>query len=563
MKRFKDFRIATKVAIGFGAMMLVMVLIGIAAYMSINDIEKNLQDISSIRLPSMDYLIETDRDLQQLLVSERSMIFENAKSDLFIALVADYEENLKQSDERWDKYKQIATTPEEKEIIPKYEKARDEWKEVSKRVVEGRKSDTRAGRREALDLTLGLAKEKFEVMREYIDQLIEINLSLADDAHKEASDTHRKTISTLLRRTGAGFLLGIFLAWFISRGITKPISGAVAGLKDIAEGEGDLTTRLDVKSKDEVGELAHWFNLFIEKLQSIIVDISKKAGTLNSSALDLMGLSDQLKSGSGDVSAKSTTAATASEEMSTNMTSVASSVEQASTNINMVATSIEEMTATVGEIAQNSEKARSITDEAVTQAKNASDEVTGLGTAALEINKVTETITEISEQTNLLALNATIEAARAGEAGKGFAVVANEIKELARQTADATLEIKEKIKGVQNSTDGTVTKIQQVSNIINDVNDIVTTIATAVEEQSVTTKEIAGNVSQASMGLQEVNENVAQSSGVSEEIARDISEVNHASIEMSNSSSQVNLNVQGLTKLADQLKDMVGKFRVE
>lgn len=124
-------------------------------------------------------------------------------------------------------------------------------------------------------------------------------------------------------------------------------------------------------------------------------------------------------------------------------------MEEATTNINMIASAAEEMTATIAEIAQNSEKGNAIVGRAVSQAQVVSAKVGELGHAAQQIGKVTETITEISEQTNLLALNATIEAARAGEAGKGFAVVANEIKELAKQTALATEEIKSQISSIQ------------------------------------------------------------------------------------------------------------------
>jgi methyl-accepting chemotaxis protein len=354
----------------------------------------------------------------------------------------------------------------------------------------------------------------------------------------------------------------VMVGLFFTRSIIKPIKRVINKIKDIAEGEGDLTSRLEIKSKDEMGELAQWFNTFIDKLQLMIKNIAGNAETLNRSSSQLSNLSGQMSEGASQMASKANSVAAAGEEMSSNMNSVASAMEEASTNVGMVATSAEEMTATINEIAQNSEKARSITNEAVSRAQDASVKVDELGNAAQEIGKVTEAITEISEQTNLLALNATIEAARAGEAGKGFAVVANEIKELARQTAEATREIKERIDGIQNSTSGTVSEIEQILKVINDVNEIVSTIATAVEEQSLTTKEIATNVAQASQGIQEVNENVSQSSSVSSEIAKDITDVNQAVGEMSNSSSQINLNSAELSKLAEELSEMVRRFKI-
>ncbi len=387
------------------------------------------------------------------------------------------------------------------------------------------------------------------------------SISATQDQHEFLAASHAIRNTNIIIALVAGLIVAVFV-FFSARSIVRPINAAVAGLKDIAQGEGDLTMRLEASTKDEVGELARWFNTFIEKLQGIIKDITGGVETLSSSSTELSAISEQMTQSSQNVSDKATTVSAAAEEMSTNMNTVAAAMEQSATNTNMVATASEQMSATIGEIARNAEKARGISDEAAQKASSASTNMDQLGAAANAIGKVIETITDISEQINLLALNATIESARAGEAGKGFAVVANEIKELAKQTAEATQDIKEKIEGIQGTTSTTVGQISEIAQVINDVNDVVGTIATAVEEQSAATKDIATNVAQASDGIQEVNENINQSSTVSGEISCDIAEVSVSMNEMSTSSSQVNLSAQELSKLSEELKHMVEQFKV-
>jgi len=352
------------------------------------------------------------------------------------------------------------------------------------------------------------------------------------------------------------------MIYIIANSVAKPINGVVEGLRDAAEGEGDLTKRLNVKSKDEVGELAKWFNIFSGKMQAIIKEVAGNAAQLKLSSSELYEISAALSTGADQTTERAQAVAAASEEMSANMGSVAATMEQAATNINMVASATEEMSVTISEIAQSTEKARKVTNSAVTHAEGASGQVDELGRAAQEIGKVVETITDISEQVNLLALNATIEAARAGEAGKGFAVVANEIKELAKQTAAATGEIKRQVSAIQSSTQVTVVQINDITGVVNEVNDIVSKIAAAVEEQSTTTKEIAGNVAQASQGIGDINMSVGQSNTGAAGIAREIAEVTQAAGNMSNSSAQVNLNAEQLAKLATQLDATVGKFKI-
>jgi methyl-accepting chemotaxis protein len=389
------------------------------------------------------------------------------------------------------------------------------------------------------------------------------------EATRQSSEIEKKTadIQSGVNRGIIVFTLVLiavvsFLSFSIGSAILKPMKAMVLFFKDLSEGEGDLRKRIESNSKDEIGELATWFNTFMGKLQALVKEITKNAESLGHASTGLSAIAGQMAGSSEIMTGRSNTVATAAEEMSANMNSVAAASEQAATNVNMVASAAEEMSATVKEIARNSEKGRTITASAVSQAGGASKKVNELGSAAEEISKVTEVITEISEQTNLLALNATIEAARAGEAGKGFAVVANEIKELARQTAQATQEIKSRIDSIQTSTAETVTQIEQITRVINEANDIVSTIATAVEEQAVTSQEIAGNVSQASQGIQEVNQNVGQSSSVASSISNDMATVNQSVQEISAAGSQVNVNAEDLSNLARTLGQLVGRFKV-
>ena len=393
----------------------------------------------------------------------------------------------------------------------------------------------------------------------YIDNIAAAQAAVA----AELSAASSRSLTIAMSFIGAGFALIILpLTIFLIRSIIVPLKRMIGMLKDIAEGEGDLTARLKDNSGTETQELAEWFNRFVEQVHGIIRDVAGNSKQVNHAAAGLTALSGQLRTGSGDMTGKAMTVAAATEQMSANMNSVASAMEEFSINIGTVATATEEMTATIHEIAQNAGRAKDIAGRAVARVVSASSRVDELGVAAQAIGKVTETITAISSQTNLLALNATIEAARAGEAGRGFAVVANEIKELAQQTAAATEDIREKIQGIQGATGTTVSEIQEVQHVISEVDTIVSTIAAAVEEQSVTTRDIAGNVGQAAQGVQEVNSNVAQADTVTKGIAKDVSSVSQAANEISISAESVQGSAESLSGLARDLDGMVGKFKI-
>lgn len=357
--------------------------------------------------------------------------------------------------------------------------------------------------------------------------------------------------------------LNLFFAWYIVRNLMQPIDETVRTLKDIAEGEGDLTRRLNDSRKDELGELAHWFNAFVSRIHDVVAVISGNAEILTQASAELSTTSQHLSQGAFESKTQSAGVSSAAEQMSNNMREVADSTDGMSQTIRAVAASVEEMNQTIREIARNAERSASVAGEAATLVQVSNSKISNLGSAADEIGKVIEVIQDIAEQTNLLALNATIEAARAGEAGKGFAVVATEVKELAKQTASATDDIRARIEAMQASTGEAVDSIRAISEVINNVNEVSRTIASAVEEQSITTRQISDNVSTTASAAETVARGVAETAIASREITQSISRVDSVLHQTAAGADQSRDAGFRLSKLATDMQSLIGRFRIQ
>ena len=442
---------------------------------------------------------------------------------------------------------------------------------------------------------------------------VEVEFSKAFLNNRSASNRNNSLLYGVL-----AFLGGMVFSMWVGLRITRRIANMNTVMRDVAEGEGDLTTRIDSSSKDELGELAGWFNQFLDKLQNTVREIIENSGILNNSSHDLSTVSTQMAGSSDDMSSKTDAVAQAthimtekinkvansSDEATTNVNSVSSAVEemsatlgqvsqtatQVSENTNTIAVALEEMSATVNEVTKNTEHAANVSKNAADKAKDTQGLMLKLGDSAESVGKVVQVIDEIAEKTNLLALNASIEAARAGEAGKGFNVVANEVKDLSNQTAEATQNIVLQIQEMQENTQTSIKAIEEITGIINELNSVNLTIAGAVEEQSVTTSEVSQTTAEAATSLEEVSKNVSDVSRAAndistnassmaeliEDISANINETARGAVEVSGSAGELNEAVgqvasgsqmvsgksAELSNLANQLQTLTGQFKV-
>jgi methyl-accepting chemotaxis protein len=484
--------ISKKLYLGFGSIVVILILLCITnttvvfqersasrqaalAVESVQSLEAVQLKMMQIRLHLQDYLLTGDKRQHDKMTRESGSL-----AELF------------------NKGRTLAQTETLRDVIVRMETNQRDWLDrfAAPLVTERERVD--GGDATANDLQVLYAKQDPNAWTTSSMSVLDEANAAIRKAQNESAESASGTLSIGTAVSTSVTILAILLcaaiAYRTARSITRPLKDTVGVLRNMAEGEGDLTRRVSQGTGDELGEMGKFFNIFIVKLEGLIGRVASSTKVVAGSSENLFVVSHQMGVGA--------------EETSMQANVVAAAAEQVTRNLQTVAAATEEMTASIGEIAKNASAAAGIASKAVERAHVANVAMDHLEQSSAEIGEVVKVINSIAQQTKLLALNATIEAARAGAAGKGFAVVANEVKELANETAKATKQISEKIEAIRNGTHEAVSVIGDISGIIAQMHDISTTIASAVEEQTATTREIARNVSEAAIGESHVTENI-------------------------------------------------------
>jgi len=521
---FSHLQISTRITAGFTIAILLLVTISGASYWGLGKLSWFISDISESDAALAEYAQSSRADINILRRNEKN---------LFIAIGDTF--STEEFKKRWDAasvhthesleaMNKLVETPKDKETISTIKKNLDAYEAGFRSVyeqIQAGKVTTAQGGNEAIDPYVKPAKLTETMVNEFSVQMDKRMQEMV----KEAEGTAKKVQLTVLLLAAIASLFAVIAAILIIRSITKPLALFLERTTDIAQGEGDLTKRLEVNGSDEIAQISRMFNLFIEKLHGIISQISSTSTQVAASSSQLNSTAERIATGAEEVAAQASTVATAGEEMSATSGDIAQ-------NCQMAAEGAQRASQSAGNGAVVVERTVAVMGQIAAKVQESAKTVESLGDRSDQIGAIIGTIEDIADQTNLLALNAAIEAARAGEQGRGFAVVADEVRALAERTTRATKEIGEMIKAIQRETKGAVAAMEQgvqqveagtveaaksgdaLRDILEQVNDVamqVNQIATAAEEQTATTSEISNNMMQITQVVQDTASGAHQS----------------------------------------------------
>ena len=531
MTWFNNLNFRFKLLLPIVLLALVLIAIATVSMMNFKSVAGSVDAISDEHLPGLNFLLQADRDLHQAQVAERTLLSVTPAGQRAKNLIATHNENIEQAQQRVDRFLSLTSSSKERQMVADYKEKVATWSDTAQQVIT---LHNQGQIEQAVRLSEGQSGDQFETMRDVLDQL--------EQRKEEAALNQSELIDSVIAQSNwtqgvvllVGLALCVLLALFFPPLISKPLNLLLERLQDMAKGDGDLTARIELDRRDELGKVADAFNEFVAKLQRTIQKV-------NSMAEQVATASEQLSA--------------ISEQSNRSIKEQQQAVEQVATAIHQMSTTVDEIAKNANDAAQSAQQAdqhtqtgRQAVDETVGAIKNLADQVHKITQVidkvaddSNDISKVLEVIGGIAEQTNLLALNAAIESARAGEHGRGFSVVADEVRTLASRTQQSTQEIQDMIERLQSATqqavssmnqgreqaDSTVEQAQRaddalkgITHAVTEINDMNSHIATAADEQSSVTEDINQNVSKITTIAEQSSESSAQVKDSSEDLAK-------------------------------------------
>ncbi|PRY65309.1 methyl-accepting chemotaxis sensory transducer [Vreelandella songnenensis] len=516
MNRFHQIKV--KYALAFISVALALLAIVAADALLVNKVKSRLDTFIANYIPATSATLNGDRDLYQARVAEIEYLLSNPNSERAASLMAAFEENAQQAYERMGRYAELMKNyPELTTQLADFETLYTQWKQEATRVFQRHQSGETV---EALNILSGASLERFNALRDVYD-ISGVNIETATYQAEAAVVERIKVQQTIT----IGFSLVVFIVatliallgpLMMSRAI-RQITGRI---KEITEGDGDLTARIASQRRDEIGELGHQFDAFIKRIDDMLQSVS-------SSTVSLQHASSEIAKGSQELATRT---------------------EQAAANLQQTSASMEEIAAVVNNASDSAQQAdqlalstRDLAQQGLHSMESVEHTMGSISDSSSEISNIVSMIESIAFQTNILALNASVEAARAGEHGRGFAVVAQEVRILASRSSDASKGIATLIETSLNRTKAGVEQVKKTAYTMQEMVGSIERVADVIAEISAGAKE-------QSVGISQVNDAVNELDSMTQHNASMVEESSAAAAE--------------LRQQADQLGELIGAFKL-
>ena len=479
MFKVNDWKIGTRIAAGFAALILIICIMNNFVYTRVRSVEQKAEIVSNDSVPAITALSGLNLRVHRA-VNLLTQHTDSSSQTQMAMLEAEIQTLRDQNAKDIEKYESLPKDSKEKDLYAKMNQDRAAFWPLFEDIRKLSREGTPQANAQA---HARLTNELIPLVNRYGDALQEVvnyNIQDATTGMKEVNEA----VSSAKRGMGISLLLVIVLSVAISivivRSITKPLTVAVQTLEQVADG--DLTAGMEVRSKDEIGQMAAALNSTIERLNQTLQEVARSATAASSSSQQLAAASEAIASGAQEQAASL-------EETSASLEEITATVRQSADNAGQAS-----------QLALKSKDSATQGQEVVAKAISAMEEINA---ASAKISDIISTIDEIAFQTNLLAVNAAVEAARAGEEGRGFAVVATEVRSLAQRSAVAAKEIKVLIQD-------SLRKVEAGSVLVNRSGDTLTEIVNSVKHVTDIVGEIAAAAAEQSSGIEQVNKAMIQ-----------------------------------------------------